>query len=238
MLIGFTVSTGGNLVEKAFNLVLMEVGGGVLAGVLLGFLAHVMVKDIKDVSSRVLITVAIVSAGYATCTALDISGLIAMVITGLIFGNVTLARIASPKERHDIDVFWTMIDNLLNAVLFVMIGLQLIAIPFQMNTLLIGLIAIALSLAGRYISIFVTTAVFKMEVCFSTTHRNIVNLLTWGGLRGGLSIALSLSLPDGPEKTLIVNMTFAVAAFSILVQGLTIGRLYNKMQMGGISSKV
>lgn len=230
LLTGVAISAGDSIAEKAFDLVLMEVGGGVLAGVLLGLLAHVMVKDIKDVSSRVLITVAVVSAGYAACMALDISGLIAMVITGLIFGNVTLARTASQKERHDIDVFWTMIDNLLNAVLFVMIGLQLIAIPFQMNGLLVGLIAILLSLAGRYISIFVTTALFKMERCFSTTHYNIVNLLTWGGLRGGLSIALAFSLPEGPEKTLIVNMTFAVAAFSILVQGLTVGRLYNKMQ--------
>jgi CPA1 family monovalent cation:H+ antiporter len=161
-----------------------------------------------------------------------------MVITGLSFGNVTLARTASPKERHDIDVFWTMIDNLLNAVLFVMIGLQLLIIPFQIGAVYAGLIAIVLSLAGRYISIFVTTAVFKVERCFSTTHRNIVHLLTWGGLRGGLSIALAFSLPEGPEKTLIVNMTFAVVAFSILVQGLTIGRLYNKMQMEAISPEV
>ena len=232
LLTGVTINAGDSIAGKAFDLILMEVGGGVLAGVLLGFLAHVMVKDIKDISSRVLITVAVVSAGYAACAALDISGLIAMVITGLIFGNVTLARTASRKERHDIDVFWTMIDNLLNAVLFVMIGLQLIAIPFQMNALWVGLIAIVLSLTGRYISIFATTAVFKMERCFSTTHHNIVNLLTWGGLRGGLSIALAFSLPNSPEKTLIVSMTFAVAAFSILVQGLTVGRLYNKMHMG------
>lgn len=205
---------------------LREAAGGALLGGAFGWLTYRLLKSIDEYKVEVLLTLALVSGGYAVAEYLHVSAPICMVVAGLIVGNQGRALGMSDTTRENLDVFWELVDEVLNAILFMLIGLEIIVIAVTPQHIGLGLAAIAAVLAGRLISVAIPVAVMKLKVPF---EKGTVSLMTWGGLRGGLSIAMALSLPTGPEKALIVPMTYIVVLFSILVQGTTFRPVLEKL---------
>ena len=206
-------------------LLLEEAGGGILLGLAIGYLTYRMLKNINSYQEEVLITLAAVIGGYALATKLHISGPLAMVVVGLIIGNHGRALAMSEKTRVHIDMFWELIDEILNAILFVLIGLEIVVIAFSKNLAVAGIIAILIILAARLMTtgmpIGLLRPMFRLP-------RGAWKVVTWGGLRGGISVALALSLPLSPERDIVVGLTYMVVVFSILVQGLSIGTVVRK----------
>ncbi len=204
------------------NLFAVEALGGVLLGLGLGLFAYWMLKAIDDYSVEVLITLAVVMGGYALAGALHTSGPLAMVVAGLFLGNRGRAFAMSKRTREHLDTFWELIDEILNAVLFVLIGMEVLVLSFEARYFVAAAVALPVVLGVRLLSVGPPVALLRRRNEFPPYT---VTLLTWGGLRGGISIALALSLPAGDERGLILFMTYAVVAFSILVQGLTVGKI-------------
>lgn len=200
-----------------------EAGGGILFGGILGGLVFWMLKSIDEYQVEVLLTLALVIGGYTLATHLQLSGPITMVIAGLIIGNHGRAMAMSDKTRRNLDTFWTLIDESLNAVLFVLIGLELILRPFDWLYLFIALCLMLTILAVRFMT--VAPPLLLVRFWREEMPKGSAQVLTWGGLRGGISVALALSLPAGDERNLVLNLTYLIVLFSILIQGLTIGRL-------------
>ncbi len=203
-------------------LFLEEAGGGALLGAALGFLTATMMRTIDDYRVEILLTLALVMGGYALADALHMSGPIAIVVAGLVIGSHARHSAMSETTRQYLDTFWELVDELLNAVLFVLIGLEVLALTFEGRYLAAGLIGIPIVLAARFISVAVPLHLFRLWRTFSPYAAII---LTWGGLRGGISVAMALSLPPGQVRDAIVGATYVIVVFSILVQGLTIERL-------------
>jgi CPA1 family monovalent cation:H+ antiporter len=203
-------------------LFLEEAVGGVVYGLLIGAIAYFMLKSIDSYQIEVLITVSLVAGGYALATRLHVSGPIAMVVAGLLIGNRGRVEAMSDLTRAHLDSFWELVDEVLNAVLFLIIGLELLTIAAQGRYLLAGAAMIPLVLLARWVSVAVPVRLLHMTAEFSPAT---VRVLTWGGLRGGISVALALSLPAGAERELIVSVSYVVVVFSILVQGTTMPRL-------------
>ncbi len=199
-----------------------EAGGGALLGTALGFLTAYMMGTIDDYRVEILLTLALVMGGYALADALHMSGPIAVVVAGLVIGSYARRSAMSETTRQYLDTFWELVDELLNAILFVLIGLEVLALTFEGRYLAAGLIGIPIVLAARLISIALPLHLFGLWRRFSP---HAAAILTWGGLRGGISVAMALSLPTGRIRDAIVAVTYVVVAFSILVQGLTIERL-------------
>lgn len=208
-------------------LFLEEVGGGVLLGLGLGYVAFQLMKRIDHYEVEVLITLAIVMGGYVLANALHFSGPLAMVVAGLMVGNERF-RVSTMSEITEsyIDKFWELIDMLLNALLFVLIGLEIVLINFENNFVLAGVIAIAVVMLARYLSILLPIAIFRKRLNFVPRTSFI---MTWGGLRGGISIALALSLETTMLRDLILTITYVVVIFSIVVQGLTMGNVVKRL---------
>ena len=206
----------------AAMLLLKEGGGGIAFGLLLGYITYRMLKSIDSYQEEVLITLAAVLGGYALASALHVSGPLAMVVAGLIIGNHGRERAMSNKTREQLDMFWEVLESILTAVLFVLIGLEVVLIDFSINLVLVGAAVIVITLAARLVSVGVPISllgrVFRLP-------RGALGVLTWGGLRGGISVALALSLPLGADRDLVLALTYAVVVFSILVQGLSIGKM-------------
>jgi len=171
---------------------------------------------------EVLLTLALVTGGYALASALHMSGPLAIVAAGLLVGNHGRYLGMSDETREHLDMFWELIDEVLNAILFVLIGLEILVLSLDGRALLAGLVAVPLVLAARFVSVGLPVWVLSFWRAF-TPH--VTKILTWGGLRGGISVALALSLPVGPERDLLLTATYLVVIFSILVQGLTMPRL-------------
>jgi CPA1 family monovalent cation:H+ antiporter len=209
-------------VAEVSTLLVREAIGGATLGILLGWITYRLMHSIDEYKVEVLLTLALVSGGYALAEALNVSAPICMVVAGLIIGNQARAHGMSEHTRERLDVFWELVDEILNAVLFMLIGLEIIVIPMTTGPLLLGLAAIAAVLTGRFLSVAVPIGLMSLRKDF---ERGTIRLLTWGGLRGGLSIAMAVSLPAGPEKDLIIPVTYIVVLFSILVQGLTFRKL-------------
>ena len=207
---------------------LLEVGGGVLLGAMLGWLAFLLMRPIDDHSVEVLLSLAIVSGGYALAIALHISGPIVVVVAGIIIGNKARSMAMSDVTRDYLDNFWELIDDILNAVLFAFVGLEVVAIQLDWDYALVGILAIPAVILARLISISIPGNTFHF-IGLVPFDRNVLAALTWGGLRGGISVALALSLPDSPERDLLVTASYIVVVFSVLVQGLTFGRLVQKL---------
>jgi CPA1 family monovalent cation:H+ antiporter len=215
---------GGRVVTFASvsELFLLEAIGGALLGLLLGWVLYRLLKTIDNYQTEILLTLALVMGGYSLAEALNTSGPIAIVVAGLLIGNQGRAFAMSAHVRQRLDDFWELIDEMLNAVLFVMIGLEVLSISFTGRYLLAGLIAIPLTLLARGISVVVPIAALRQLREFGP---GALKVLVWGGLRGGLSVAMALSLPAGHGKALFIAVTYAVVVFSVMAQGLSIKRL-------------
>ena len=204
-----------------------EALGGILFGFLLGFVLYWMLKTINHYETEVMLTLAFVMGGYSLANYLHTSGPLAMVVAGLVTGNYAKEGAMSHISRLYLDKFWEIIDVLMNAVLFVLIGLHLIILEFNMQYIYASLILLPVVLFSRYISIRIPAVLGNR---FLKTDRKTQILLFWGGLRGGLSIAMVLSISNSlPVKDLFVFVTYVVVVFSIFVQGLTVGPLAKKL---------
>ena len=210
----------------------LEVLGGALFGFLIGYIAFVMLRSVNNFSVEILITLALVSGGYALANVLHTSGPIAVVIAGLIIGNHGRSRAMSDETRQHLDTFWSLIDEVLNAVLFVLIGFEVLVLTLTANYLLAGALAIPAVLFARFVAVSIPVLAFKRLRTFSP---KTIRILTWGGLRGGISVALVLSLPESDTRNLMLTMTYTVVVFSILIQGLTIGRLVRSAEQKSIT---
>ncbi|MCL4148803.1 UNVERIFIED_CONTAM: hypothetical protein GTU68_001133 [Idotea baltica] len=211
-----------------FQLFGQEVLGGVALGALLGWVSYKLLKTIDDYDIEVIITLAAVMGGTVIAHKLHVSAPLAMVTAGLIVGNDTVrsATMSENTEKY-VDKFWELIDILLNAVLFVLIGMEMLLLVFEGKYIVAGLIAIPVVLACRYISLFLPINIFKKKLDF-VPKTNLI--MTWGGLRGGISIALALGLTSDMHRDLFLVITYVVVVFSIIVQGLTVGSLVKKLK--------
>ena len=201
---------------------LTEALGGVTFGLLIGGISYFLLRSINNYSVEVLITLALVTGGYALASALHLSGPIAMVVAGLLIGNHGRRSAMSEITRLHIDTFWELVDELLNAVLFLLIGLEVLILSFKTSYFHAALVLIPAVLLARFISVSVPVLLLRKIREFSP---GVIPIMTWGGLRGGISVALALSLPLGPEREEILAVTYLIVVFSITVQGLTIGRV-------------
>jgi CPA1 family monovalent cation:H+ antiporter len=213
------------------RLFLVEVGGGLIVGLLAGLLAYFMLRTTDNYQVEVLISLALVTGGYALCYHLHFSGPLAMVVAGLLIGNHGRSFAMSENTRKRLDAFWELIDDVLNALLFVLIGLELLVLELEISYLLAGAIAIPMTVLARFIAVGIPVRMLRSVHKFSP---HVVKVLTWGGLRGGISVALALSLAGtlGVKSPQVYHavlvMTYLVVVFSISVQGLTIGPLLRR----------
>lgn len=216
-------ATGGALTAShLIQLFSAEAVGGIGFGLALGGIGFALLHGIDDYKTEVLVTLALVLGGYAAANALHVSGPLAIIAAGLIVGHHGRDMAMSQTTRQQVDTFWELIDEILNAVLFVLIGLEVLHISFSHSAIIAGLAAIPILLVARFVAVGLPIALLRLGREFAP---HTIKILTWGGLRGGISVALALSLPESPARDLIVNMTYITVIFSIGVQGLTIGRV-------------
>lgn len=199
-----------------------EALGGAAFGLALGWVVYLLLKSVDNYRVEVLLTLALVSGGYALASALHLSGPIAIVVAGLLIGNQGRRFAMSERTREHLDMFWELLDEILNGVLFVLIGLEVLQLKFTGAWLKAGLAAIPLLLVARWLSVALPIEIMRRWRKFGS---GAVTILTWGGLRGGIPVALALSLEPGVERDLILAITYVVVVFSILVQGLTMKSL-------------
>ncbi|MGB5616202.1 MAG: sodium:proton antiporter [Desulfobacterales bacterium] len=199
-----------------------EVLGGIVYGLLIGGIAYRMLKSVDNYQVEVLITLALVAGGYALADALHLSGPIAIVVAGLLIGNHGRLLAMSDRTRSHLDTFWELVDEVLNVVLFVLIGLEVLVLSWNQSYLIASVLMIPLLLLSRFVSVAVPIVIMRR---FRTFSPSVIKILTWGGLRGGISVAMALSLPPGRQRDVILTITYAIVVFSIIVQGLTIGKL-------------
>ena len=222
LLLGVLASGGLPTAAQGASLLVREAGGGMTLGLLLGWGTVWLLKTIDQYQIEVMITLAAVVGGYALASHLHVSGPLAMVVAGLMVGNNGRARAMSDTTRHYVDMFWELIDEILNAVLFVLIGMEVLLIAFSVPLLLAGASAVVVALAARWLTVGLPV---RMGARWLSLPRGAERVLVWGGLRGGISVALALSLPAGSERSTVLTLTYCVVVFSILVQGLSIGRV-------------
>jgi CPA1 family monovalent cation:H+ antiporter len=209
-------------IEAGAIFFLKEFVGGLFLGLVLGGAAFLVLKSIDDYHVEILITLALVTGGYSLAAALDTSGPIAMVVAGLLVGNQGRRFAMSDRTRQSLDTFWELVDGILNSLLFVLIGLELLIVELSWPAIIAGLLAIPAVLIVRFVSVGVPLALLPAR---SQYGGRALTIMTWGGLRGGIAVALALSIPHGPAYDTIITMTYIVVVFSILVQGLSVGRL-------------
>ena len=206
---------------------LVEVGGGIVLGLLLGWITYRLLKSIDDYDTEVIITIAAVMGGTVLAQYLHLSAPLAMVTTGLMVGNDTVRKSAMSEVKEQyVDKFWELVDVLLNTILFVMIGMEILVLTFDGKYILAGVLAIPMLLFARYLSLMLPIKFFAKKLDF-IPNTNLI--MTWGGLRGGISIALALSLTVEMHRDLFLVMTYIIVVFSIIGQGLTVGKLIKKL---------
>jgi len=204
----------------------LEVIGGLLFGWVMGYLAYRFLRSISNYEVEVLITLALVMATHVVAVKLHMSAPLAVVVAGLLIGNRARETAMEDKTELYIDKFWELLDLMLNAMLFVLIGLELLLVEYHTNWLLAGIILIPLVVLARFAAVWPAVQIFKQRL---ELLPGTAKILTWGGLRGGISIALALSLPKEMDRELILSLTYTIVIFSILVQGLTIKKLAQKL---------
>lgn len=207
------------------ELFFLEAGGGALLGFVTGWIAYRAMATIDQYTLEILITLGVVAATYAIALRLHISGPIAVVITGLLIGNRGARIGMSEQTRQHLFEFWELIDEILNSVLFLLIGLELLVIAFDPSYGWVAVLCVPLVLIARFIAVGLPIVSLSRFLPFTT---GTIPVLTWGGLRGGISVALVLSLPDNEYKPLLLTATYAVVLFSIIVQGLTVKQVISR----------
>ncbi|HEY9038643.1 MAG TPA: sodium:proton antiporter [Roseovarius sp.] len=215
-----------NGVLDAALLFLREAGGGALLGVVLGWLVFRVMRLIDDYSLEVLLTLGLAFGGYELAVYLHISAPIMAVCAGLLIGDVGAKHGMSDETRRYVDAFWKLVDEILNAVLFLMIGFEVFAVAFSADYLLAGAASIGIALVGRFVAVAVPVAILRP---FRNFNPGVVRIMTWGGLKGGISVALALSLPASEWSPIILTATYMVVVFSIIVQGLTVAPLARRV---------
>lgn len=195
-----------------------EAIGGALFGGVIGWVVYKLLKSIDHYEVEILLTLALVLGGYSLATYLHLSGPIAMVVAGLLIGNHGKTFAMSENTHTQLFSFWSLIDEFLNSVLFVLIGLEVLILSLSTQYVIAGLLVIPIVLLSRGVCVWISVNLMKSVDTFSP---HVVKILTWGGLRGGISVALALSIPESESRDLIIVMTYIVVVFSILVQGLT-----------------
>lgn len=203
-----------------------EAGGGALLGGVLGWLVFQVMKRIDDYPLEVLLSLGLAFGGYELAVALHVSGPIMAVVAGLFIGDVGMKHGMSEETRKYLDAFWKLIDEILNAVLFLLIGVEVFIVTFNADFLTAGVVAIGLALLARLTAVFVPIMLLRP---FRVYDKGVVPIMTWGGLKGGISVALALSLPESEWKPLILTATYTVVLFSIIVQGLTVAPLAKRI---------
>ncbi|WP_375181856.1 cation:proton antiporter [Chryseobacterium sp.] len=210
--------------ENIGLLLLKEAGGGLLLGVVLGWITSRLMREVDDYIISVLVTLSVVMGGYLIARQMHISGPLTMVAAGLFMGNFNVKFKMKSVTQDYLIKFWELIDEILNAVLFLFIGFELLMIKDLSHYMIPGLVAIAVVLLARFISIWGPTKFMSFRTRFSP---QTVKVLVWGGIRGGVSIALALSIPKNENSTIVLSITYCVVVFSIIVQGLTIAKVAN-----------
>jgi CPA1 family monovalent cation:H+ antiporter len=211
--------------DQALQLLLREAGGGLLFGLALGYVTFTMLKSVDNYQVEVLLTLAAVTGGYMLASKIHVSGPLAMVVVGLMIGNQGRALAMSETTRRYLDMFWELLDQILNALLFVLMGMAVLLVTFRLGELAATALAVAVTLVARAAIVGLPAAVLPRAF---NLPRGSWKVLTWGGLRGGISVALALSLPAGSERDTVVALTYGVVVFSIFAQGLSIGYVTRK----------
>jgi monovalent cation:H+ antiporter, CPA1 family len=223
-LIILETATGAHAVSLSHigRLFVQEALGGIFFGLMLGYLGYLLLKSVDNYQVEVLLTLALVAGGYAAAHALHLSGPIAIVVAGLFIGNQGRLLGMSAETRHRMDVFWELTDEILNAVLFVLIGLEVLVVSISSSLLWAVSLIIPAVLVSRFIAVSIPISLLGI---FRKFTPGAIPILTWGGLRGGISVALALSLPAGTQRDTILTMAYGVVVFSIVVQGLSLGKV-------------
>ncbi|MBW2623577.1 MAG: sodium:proton antiporter [Deltaproteobacteria bacterium] len=203
--------------------------GGIAYGLVLGVSAYYILKSVDNYQVEILVTLAVTTGGYALALAMHTSGPLAIVTAGLLIGNHGRKFAMSDTTTRRLDTFWELLDEILNAVLFLLIGFEVLVLTLSGRYILAGTIIIPLVILARFITVGLPVSLMKFFQDFSP---NAIKVMTWGGLRGGISVALALSVPPGPNREIVLTMTYAVVVFSILVQGMTIKYLVKNPEAG------
>ena len=211
-------------IPDAISLFATETIGGAIFGLVIGWIAYRILKSIDNYQIEILVTLSLVTGGYALASAINISGPIAIVVAGLLIGNHGRKFAMSEVTRNNLAMFWELIDVILNSVLFVLMGLELLVLQLSLTHVLAAVAAIFIVLLSRFVSIGTPMRLLAFRKKFSLST---LIIMTWGGLRGGIAVALALSLPVGYERNIIIAITYGVVVFSVLVQGLTFKSLIN-----------
>lgn len=206
-------------------LLLKEVGGALALALVAGIVTYHMLKRVDNYQVEILLTLALAMGVYALADALHLSAPIAVVIAGLFVGNRGRAFAMSEKTREHVDTFWELLDEILNVVLFLLIGLEILVLPIERGWLVAGGLAIPIVLTARWLSV---AGIIGPLSRVTAQSRGAIPVLAWGGLRGGISVAMALSLPANDSRSLVLTLTYIVVVFSILVQGLTVGWVIRK----------
>jgi CPA1 family monovalent cation:H+ antiporter len=231
ILLAAAMGAGEFSLVHAAELFLLEAVGGAVFGLAIGWLGFFAMRGIDEHNLEVLITMAMVMGGYALAQAIHVSGPVAMAVAGLLIGNHGVSMAMSKRTRAHVLQFWLLVDEMLNSVLFLLIGLEVIAIAVQKTYLVAGIAAIALVLVARTAAVGLPMAVLDRLSPFT---RGAFPVMVWGGLRGGISIALALALPEGAMKELILTVTYVIVVFSVIVQGATVGRVARRALAGAV----
>ncbi len=229
LLLGMLTSGVAPTLGQGLELLLQEAGGGLVLGFALGYVTFRLLRSVDNYKVEVLLTLAAVIGGYALASKLHVSGPLAMVVAGLMIGNHGRALAMSETTRRYLDMFWELLDEILNAVLFVLIGMEVLLVVFSVSELVAAGLAIMVTLLARLLTVGLPVkflgGAFKLP-------RGSWKVLTWGGLRGGISVALAMTLPIGAERDTVVALTYCVVIFSILVQGLSIRHVTRRAVAG------
>lgn len=224
----YQIAKGGAEISAGYiaQLFLIEVIGGLALGLLIGWITYRLMKSVDDYATEVIITLAAVMGGSLLAQTLHVSAPLAMVAAGLLIGEDTIRKNSMSKTTQMyVDKFWELIDVLLNTILFVLIGMEILVLILELNYIIAGFIVIPFLLLARYLSLLLPIKLYAKKLGF-VPKTNLI--MTWGGLRGGISIALALSLTQDMHRDLFLVITYIVVVFSILVQGLTVGKLIKK----------
>ncbi len=209
---------------------LEEAVGGAVLGLVLGFVTYYLMKSLDDYATELLLTLALVTGGYALALVIHVSGPITVVVAGIVIGNHARDMAMSRLTREHLDSFWELIDSVLNAALFILIGLEVLVISVTSAAVRLGLLAIPIMLFARWVSVAIPVSLIRLSSS-RVFSEGVIRIMTWGGLRGGISIALALSLPQSEFRDVLITATYIVVVFSIVVQGLTFGRLVRSLHV-------